>query len=89
MGRPVPPGPVFVPVSVQWYSGESPSIFVGDTANPSIRYLNPYNGDETVVVVFDRMRVVNRWAFAQGQPPTDAQVADILAAADKVGASGK
>lgn len=47
------------------------------------------DGDETVVVVYDRMKVKNRWAFPQGQPPTDAQIAEILAAAGKVGASGK
>lgn len=47
------------------------------------------DGDETVVVVYDRMKVVRRWAFPQGQPPTDAQVAEVLAAADKVGVSGK
>ena len=47
------------------------------------------DGDETVVVVYDRMKVVNRWSFPQGQPPTDQQIAAILAEADKVGASGK
>src|SRR3954467_5513840 len=36
-----PPGPVFVPVSVQWYSGESPSIFRSSSStrrsgNPSM-----------------------------------------------------
>jgi hypothetical protein len=47
------------------------------------------DGDETVVVIYDRMRVANRWAFPQGQAPTDAQINEMLTAADKVGASGK
>lgn len=34
--------------------------------------------DETVVVVYHRMKVVKRWAFTATKPPTDADVKDIL-----------
>jgi hypothetical protein len=46
------------------------------------------NDDETVVVLYARMRVVNRWSFKFGSPPTDEQVKPILDAAEKL-ASGK
>ena len=46
------------------------------------------NDDETVVVLYARMRVVNRWSFKFGSPPTDEQLKSILDAAEKL-ASGK
>lgn len=39
--------------------------------------------DDLVVVLYHRMRVVNRWAFPAGTPPTDEQLKQIVDAADK------
>ena len=44
--------------------------------------------EETVVVLYNRMRIVQRWDFKVGSPPNDEQVKTILDAAEKV-ASGK
>jgi hypothetical protein len=46
------------------------------------------DGDELVVVLYNRMRVANRWSFKIGSPPTEEQVKEILDTAEKM-ASGK
>jgi hypothetical protein len=41
-----------------------------------------------VVVLYNRMKVVQSWAFPAGQAPTDAQLQEIVAAADKLAGGG-
>jgi hypothetical protein len=43
---------------------------------------------DLVVVLYDRLKVVRAWAFPAGQAPTDEQVKEILAEAEKL-AAGK
>lgn len=38
------------------------------------------DADETVVVVYNRMKIVNRWAFPANKPPTDADIREIVTA---------
>jgi hypothetical protein len=46
------------------------------------------DGNDLVVVIYDRQTVVKTWAFPAGQAPTDEQLKAILAEADKVASGG-
>lgn len=41
---------------------------------------------DLVVVLYNRMRVVKRWEFQQGAPPSDAQLQEIVTEVSKVAA---
>jgi hypothetical protein len=44
--------------------------------------------NDLVVVLYDRMKVAKAWAFPAGQAPTDEQIQEIVAAADKLASGG-
>ncbi|HVK15327.1 MAG TPA: hypothetical protein VM533_00170 [Fimbriiglobus sp.] len=44
--------------------------------------------NDLVVVLYDRMKVTRAWAFPAGQAPTDEQIKEIAAAADKLAGGG-
>lgn len=52
--------------------------------NPALTALKIGEADEITVLLYNRMSVVQRWAFAKDKPPTETDLAIIRAAADKL-----